>query len=58
MTFQAVVGGMCRSHGKERFSIIFPHSLEVITLKGPITTAADDKFFNIDIFPNFQKNKV
>ena len=27
-----------------------------LTLKGSITTAADDKFSNI--FPNFQKNKV
>ena len=27
-----------------------------LTLKAPITTAADDKF--CDIFPNFQKNKV
>ena len=27
-----------------------------LTLKAPITTAADDKFW--EIFPNFQKNKV
>ena len=27
-----------------------------LNLKAPITTAADDKFF--DIFPNFRKNKV
>ena len=28
----------------------------ILTLKAPITTAADEKF--CDIFPNFQKNKV
>ena len=27
-----------------------------LTLKAPITTAADDMFFNI--FPSFRKNKV
>ena len=31
-------------------------ALAYLTLKAPITTAADDNFFNI--FPNFRKNKV
>ena len=30
--------------------------INVLTLKAPITTAADDNF--CDIFSNFQKNKV
>ena len=30
--------------------------VHILTLKAPITTAADDKFCNI--FPNFRKNKV
>ena len=31
-------------------------SVSMLTLKAPITTAADDKF--CDIFPNLKKNKV
>ena len=29
---------------------------DILTLKAPITTAADDKFW--DIFPNFRKKKI
>ena len=36
--------------------ILLFECIKFLTLKAPITTAADDKF--CDIFPNFLKNKV
>ena len=36
-------------------TVIWLSSQNILILKAPITTAADDKF--CDIFPNFQKNK-
>ena len=39
--------------GKEHDSVIYAFINSVLTLKAPITTAADDKF--CDVFPNFRK---
>ena len=43
-------------HGNEIADKVNVLKFLFLTVKAPITTAADDKFS--DIFPNFQKNKV
>ena len=49
-----LVLGYCCSYIIEN-SFMYVRIYLLLTLKAPITTAADDKFFNI--FPNFRKKE-